>query len=320
MNTQERFSQARNTFNSSSRSRGFFDDLFGGGDIGDSPSSAKNIGKLKRGSSYEKSGDVGGSDLDFYKFRVERNANFSARLRSDSDNDDAIAITILDRNGNAVSSNGRFLFRNVNPGQSSRISISRLAKGDYFVRLESENGRNEDYDFELTRSRSNSSGDNFDDFDDFDDFDGSDGFGGGSGSFDDDGFDSGFGFDNGFGFSNDSQTIGTLRSGRRYSYSGAVGGSDVDFYRFDVDDISRFTASLDNRSNDPIAVSILDSSNNVVQTANGRFLFGNVEADSSATLFAPTLESGSYTVRVQSEVGSRENYRLALQRSDSLFI
>lgn len=284
MSIQKRFNQttsSRSVLNYQSRSflGGFFDNLFDS-DIGDTPARAKNIGTLKRGSSYKKSGDVGGRDLDFFKFRVDQTTRFSARLRSESGNNEPIAITILDKRGRAVSLNENFLFSNVEPGQTDTISVGNLPKGEYFVRLQSVNGSNEDYDLEISRARLTSD-DN----------------------------------DNGNG---DGQTIGRLQSGRRYNYSGVVGGRDIDRYQFSVDGTSRFTASLANDSNDPIAVSILDRNGAVVQTANGRFLFGNAESNDSVTLFAPTLPSGSYTARIQSAVGDRETYRLALSRS-SLF-
>lgn len=285
MDTQKRLKQntfSRNAFSYQSRSflGGFFDNLFSS-DVGNTPEKAKNIGTLKRGSSYKKSGDVGGSDLDYFKFRVDQTTSFSARLRSKSNNDQPIAITILDQRGDAVSVNGNFLFKNIEPGQTDTISVGGLPRGEYLVRLQSINGRDEDYDLELSRTRLSS---------------------GGSG-----------------GSSGNGQTIGQLQPGRRYDYSGWVGGRDIDLYRFNLDRTSRFTASLANDSNDPIAVSILDQNNDVVQTANGRFLFGNAESRDSVTLFAPTLPSGSYTVRVQSAVGNREAYRLALSRSSLFF-
>jgi Secretion system C-terminal sorting domain len=248
-------------------------------DIGDSRKKAKDIGTLKRGSSYKKSGDVGGDDLDFFKVKLDGTTDFSAQL-SNKDSGKPIAVTILDKKGKAVQRNGEFLFKNVNAGDTQTISVSGLPKGTYFIRLQSEEGSNESYKLKLSRSLSTDSGN------------GSNGSSKGN-----------------------RKELGSLDSDRRYDYSGSVGGSDVDFYNFNLNSNSRFEATLSNSSNDPIAVSILDSSDQTVKTTNGRFLFGNANANSDTRLFDPTLPAGKYKIRVQSDVGSNEDYRLSLRRS-----
>jgi hypothetical protein len=279
MNKRSKFNSAAQAYTASSRaSRDIFDDIFGG-DAGDSISNARRLGQLRRGSSFNRSGSVGRRDSDFFSFNVRNSIGFSAELENEGD-DEPIAITILDRQGNAVSNNGNLLFRNVEAGDTQTISVTNLPRGEYFVRLQSVNGSGEDYDLRLAGSAVGNGGN------------------GGSG---------------------DTRNIGRLARNRTYRYQGTVGGQDVDRYQFSLDRRSRFTTSLFNDSDDSIAVSILDSSNQVVQTDNGRFLFGNAEPGNSIDLFDPTLASGSYTVRVQSAVGSREEYELSLRRGGLLF-
>lgn len=255
--------------------RNFFDDLFGS-DAGGTLRTARDLGTLRSGSSFKRSGTVGGRDLDFFKFRVDRTTDFSAELNNRGDN--SIALTILDRSGNSITSAGNILFKNVEPGDDQTISTTRLPRGTYYARLQNTNGNRDSYDLRLRGSVSGGSG--------------------GSGS-------------------NDIRTLGNLSTGRRYQYSGSVGGSDTDLYGFSVNRPSRLTASLFNNGSNPIAVSLLDRNNRVVQTNNGRFLFANVESGNSGELFAPTLASGNYSLRVQSAVGNREPYQVSLRRSSS---
>lgn len=242
-------------------------------DAGDSLGTAQNLGTLRRGIA-RSSGTVGGSDLDFFRFKVDQTTAFSARLRNFSHRNQPIAVTILNRRGQAVELNQSFLFRNVAAGATDTITVNGLPKGEYFVRLQSVNGRNEAYDLELSRSAL-SGGDN----------------------------------------QNNTQNLGTLIRGRDYRYDGTVGGADIDSYQFNLDSNSRLTTTLFNSSNDPIAVSLLNRNNQVVQTASGRFLFGNAEPGATVELFAPTLATGEYRVRVQSAVGTQERYQLQLRRS-----
>ncbi|WP_088890841.1 T9SS type A sorting domain-containing protein [Leptolyngbya ohadii] len=251
-------------------------------DYGDSLKDAENVGSIKRGKSYDYSGDVGGRDLDFFKFKLDRRGSFSATLNNKSDGNQPIALTVLNRQGKVVRNNGKFLFANTEAGNSQTLSVSGLAKGTYYVRLQSENGRDEDYDLKLSQSGSGTSTPG----------------------------------------SNQSFNLGNLRPGDRLSQVGTVGGtSDIDFYSFSIDNTSRITARLSNTNltssstADAIAFSILDSQRRTVQTGSGRFLFANVEGGDSETLLAPALSSGNYFVRVQSAEGSNEPYRLSLERS-----
>ncbi|MBD1852146.1 pre-peptidase C-terminal domain-containing protein [Leptolyngbya sp. FACHB-711] len=246
-------------------------------DYGDSLKNAENIGSIKRGKSYDYSGDVGGDDLDFFKFKLDRRGKIFATLNNKSDRDEPIAISLLNRQGKVVKAQDNFLFANVEAGESQTISVRGLAKGTYFLRIQSENGRDEDYDLNLSQSGSSSPTPGFD----------------------------------------QSVNLGTLRPGDLFSESGTVGGSDVDFYRFSVDNTSRISARLSSSdfNADPIAFSILDSQRRTVMTESGRFLFSNVEGGDSDTLFAPTLASGTYYVRVQSEQGRNEPYQLLVERS-----
>ncbi|MBW4464821.1 MAG: hypothetical protein KME07_05190, partial [Pegethrix bostrychoides GSE-TBD4-15B] len=242
--------------------------------------SARNLGTLKSNSSFKRSGTVGGSDLDFFKFKLDRNTDLSAELNNRGD--DPIALTILDKSGNSVTNRNKILFQNVNPSDSQTLTTNRLPKGTYYIRLQNANGSRDSYDLRLKGFTSSSGS-------------------GGSGS-------------------NDIRNLGSLSSSKTYRYSGTVGSSDTDLYRFNISNRSRFSSSLFNNGSNPIALSLLDRNNRVVQTDNGRFLFANVGAGDEAELFAPTLASGSYSLRVQSAVGDRENYQVALRRSSaSLF-
>lgn len=260
-------------------------------DYGDSLKNAENVGSLKRGKSYSYSGDVGGDDLDFFKFKLDRRGSFSATLTNKSDGNQPIAITLLNRQGKVVKNSGKFLFANTEAGTSQTLSVTGLAKNTYYLRLQSANGRDEDYDLRLSPSSSTPG------------LPGLPGFPGNPGS-------------------NQSVNLGNLRPGDRLFQSGTVGGtSDIDFYSFSIDNTSRITANLSNSnftgssSRDAIAFSILDSQRRTVQTGSGRFLFANVEGGDSETLLAPALSSGTYFVRVQSAEGSNEPYRLSLERS-----
>ncbi len=247
-------------------------------DYGDSRQDAKDVGKLKQGKSYNYSGDVGGRDLDFFKFKLEKAGKFFASLTNKSDDNQPIAITLLNKNGKVIKNGDQFLFSNVDAGQTQALALDRLKAGTYYLRLQSEAGRDEDYDLKLSQSDSSGSS---------------------SGGF------------------NQSVNLGSLAAGGRFNRSGFVGGSDVDVYRFDVNNTSRIFATLDNPSTNanPIAISILNSQRSVVKTDSGRFLFSNVNAGAADTLFAPTLASGTYYIRVQSEVGRNEAYSLELSRS-----
>jgi hypothetical protein len=270
------------TLNSTRRSRGFLGGLFDR-DVGDSIRDAKDVGTLNNGRRYSRSGDVGGRDLDFYRVKFDRNTQFTARLKNENKDKDAIAMTILDNDGDAVqNANGRFLFRNIEAGKTKQIS-TRLSAGTYFVRLESAKGDNQDYDLELSASNS----------------------GGNSGN-----PGSELNFDR-------ARNLGRLQSGRTYRESGSVGGSDVDLFRFDTRRTSRILADLNNDGNDDVAFRILDSSGQTVRTANGNFLFANVRPDDTETILAPTLGAGTYYFAIQSSVGRNEDYDLRIRSSSA---
>jgi hypothetical protein len=120
-------------------------------DAGNSLNTAQNLGTLRRNST-RSSGTVGAADQDFFRFKVDQTTAFSARLRNSSRRNQPIAVTILNRRGQAVELNQSFLFRNVAAGATDTITVNGLPKGEYFVRLQSVNGRNEAYDLELSRT------------------------------------------------------------------------------------------------------------------------------------------------------------------------
>jgi hypothetical protein len=258
---------------------GFFDNLFGS-DYGDSLETAENVGRLKRGRSYNYSGDVGRRDLDFFRFRTRKRNALNITFTNDRDNSNPIAISMLNRQGQVVKTGDEFLFKNVNVGETSTLFINRLRKGTYFFRIQSAEGRNEDYDLNFSLSAPSTSA---------------------PGS---------------------ALTIGRLSPNQNYRFTGQVGGSDIDFYKFNVDTTSRFSTSLFNNnlssgfSNNSIAFSVLDDRQLPVRTGNGRFLFANVFPSRVETLFDPTLPPGDYYLRVQSDVGRDLTYQLSLSRSN----
>lgn len=248
-------------------------------DFGNTLGTAENVGSLKRRASYNYTGQVGGSDLDFFRFRVRnRRRPFSLSLNNNSQFRQPIAVTVLDQQGRPVVRNGSFLFKNIEAGQTGTISVPQLGKGTFFLRLQSATGRNEPYDlsFSLTQQQPPILG------------------------------------------SSRVTNLGTLQPSRTYNSIGRVGGAAVDLYRFNVNTLSRVSASLfsDRFNRSPIAFSILDSSRRTVQTDNGRFLFTNLNPGQTDRLFAPTLASGEYYLRVQSDVGRDEQYQFSLVRSN----
>lgn len=254
--------------------------LFGPGDYGDSMDDAKEVGTLRRSKNYDYSGDVGGDDLDYFEFKLDQRSPFSVKLRHEEDRGEPIAISILNKKGQVVKRDGKFLFANVEAGETETLSTSRLGKGNFYLRIQSEEGDNEDYEVDFSLNTSLSSGDDDNDL--------------GSG-----------------------KNLGTLTSGQSYTYDDKVGGSDIDFYQFNLQQTSRISALLSSpfSNTESIAFSILDSQKQTVRTNSGRFLFDNLEPGESSTLFAPTLAAGSYYVRVQSDVGRNLDYKLRLRRS-----
>lgn len=286
MNKSSFRTSTRNSLSTSNRrNNGLFGTgLFGPGDYGDSIGDAKEVGKLKLGKSRNYSGDVGGDDLDFFEIEIDNRGEFKAKLDHRENDGDPIAISLLNRNGQVVRSKGQQAFKNIEPDDEGSLSVSGLAKGKYYVRIQSDDGDNESYRLRLSLNDSNG--------DDDDDDDSS---------------------------NSDTRSLGKLTPGRSYNFTGRVGGSNRDLYNFNVDKTSRVAFALTNDSSDDksIAFSVLNSRKEVVRTSNGRTLFDDVDADDNATLFASNLESGNYSVRVQSQVGSNEPYKLRITRSQS---
>ena len=254
---------------------------FGRSEFGDTRDDAKDVGTLKSGKSYSFSGDVGGDDLDFFKFKLSNRNSFSAKFKNNSDGNQPIAISVLDTRGNAVKgSNGKFLFSNVKALKTSTLKESGLSAGTYFLRVQSAQPRSKDEDYELSLSVGKSS-------------DGSS-----SGSID------------------SAQSLGSLDLGQTRSGSGSVGSNDTDFFKFDIGGTSRVVTRLTNDSfNQPIALTVLDRSGNPVKKTNGSSLFVNVNDGETGSILAPTLSSGTYYLRFTSAEGSGERYSFSVQRS-----
>jgi hypothetical protein len=260
---------------------GFLGGLFSR-EPGDSIDKAKSIGTLSRSRSYSKSGEVSKKDPDFFSFKVDGTTSITARLKNENKDKSPIAMTILDRSGESVSDNGRFLFRNIQPGGTKQITAS-LSSGTYYVRLTSAKGKKQDYDFDLSASSSIGSGGS-----------------GGSGS-----------------NLGDVENLGVLRSGRTYRESGNVGGdSNIDSYRFTIDRTSRVFADLSNNGNDDIAFRLVNNSGETVRRSNGNLLFANVRPDDDDRILASTLGAGTYSFVITSSGGRSEDYSLGVNQSD----
>lgn len=248
-------------------------------EFGDSRDDAKDVGTLKSGKSYNFSGDVGGKDLDFFKVKLGKRTSFSVKLKNDSDGNQPIAISILNTSGQTVKgSNGKFLFSNIKAGKKFTLTEPKLAAGTYFVRVQSADGKDEDYDIKLFTGSSSDDGSSLD----------------------------------------NAKNLGSINLGQTKSGFGSVGTDDTDLYKFSIGDTSRVLTRITNDSFDqPIALTILDRQGKAVKKSNGGLLFANVEEDDTATLLAPTLEAGTYYLRFTSAEGNGEDYSFSIKRSGS---
>ena len=246
-------------------------------EFGNTTDKAKNLGTLNSGNIRSFSGDVGGKDLDFFKFKFDKTNQFSAKLENNSNGNQPIAITVLNKRGRAVTgSNGKPLFANVEAGQTLDLNESQLGSGTYYLRVQSAEGRNEDYSLKLGIGSSASSG----------------------------------------GSLSDARDLGNLSIGQSQSGGGSVGSNDTDLYKFGIGGTSRMVFQLANDSlNNPIALTVLDSSGKTVRKNNGSFLFLNVNSGDSGSLIAPTLPSGTYFLRLTDQNGSSDPYSFRVTRS-----
>ena len=118
--------------------------IFGSSAPGSSPDSAKNIGTLSR--SYSFSGDVGGRDLDHFKFKISNKRDF--RIAIENEGNRNIITSLLDSKGELLFIRNNPLSVVVRPDKESGFIVRNLKKGTYFVRLSS-GGRGEDYNMSL---------------------------------------------------------------------------------------------------------------------------------------------------------------------------
>lgn len=149
-------SQSTRFFNATSSSRGFLG--IGGGDIGNTIDKAKDVGLLKKGTGiYKHSEDVGGTDLNFFKFKLDSTTLFSARLKNQkrSGETSLSSLTIVTSSGATVKgSDGKSLFKNnIQAGTTKSISTN-LAAGTYYIRLQSPEGSGQNYKLRLAASAS----------------------------------------------------------------------------------------------------------------------------------------------------------------------
>lgn len=118
--------------------------LFGSAAPGSSPNSAKNIGTLGR--SYSYAGDVGGPDLDHFRFKLSTKRDF--RIAVENEGRRNIITSLLDSDGQLLFIRNKPLSVVVRPDKESGFIVRNLRQGTYFVRLSS-GGRGEDYRMSL---------------------------------------------------------------------------------------------------------------------------------------------------------------------------
>lgn len=125
---------------------------FGGIGSGSNVGDTQNLGRLQSGRTYRESGSVGGdSDVDSYRFTIDRTSRVFSELSNNGNND--IAFRLLNTNGETVkTSSGNFLFANVNRNDDERLLAPTLEAGSYAFVIQSKVGRNEDYSFRLEQS------------------------------------------------------------------------------------------------------------------------------------------------------------------------
>jgi hypothetical protein len=136
----------------SNQARGGFLGLFGRRDVGDTIDKAKDIGTIKRGGVFKASGDVGGKDLDFFKFKSDVPLSFSARLDNNSSkrDKDPVTLTFVDKSGKAImGTDGKGLMQTIKAGKTNTVT-STLAAGTYYIRLESTAGKDQNYKLRLS--------------------------------------------------------------------------------------------------------------------------------------------------------------------------
>jgi hypothetical protein len=144
--------QSNRSLNSSRKVLG----VFGRNDIGDTIDKAKNARLLKQGSGvFKSSGDVGGQDLDFFKFKIDTSTVFTARLENKSrKNDrDPISLSVVSGDGMTLKgADGKLLSRDsISAGATDTISTT-LSPGIYYIRLESVKGTDQNYKLRLATS------------------------------------------------------------------------------------------------------------------------------------------------------------------------
>jgi hypothetical protein len=122
--------------------------LFHNNDVADRIEDARNIGKLSKSSSYTNRGDVGGrNDRDYYTFKVKKAGTIKLKI-DHIDRDDPITVSIVNRQERVLSVNGKRLITEIDPREKGKLS-ARLQKGTYYLKIESEDGRNQDYRLSL---------------------------------------------------------------------------------------------------------------------------------------------------------------------------
>jgi hypothetical protein len=146
------FQPDRSLMSSSNHSRKVLG-VFGRNDVGNTIDTAKNARLLKQGSGvFKHSGDVGGQDLDFFKFKIDTSTVFTARLQNKSRKNDRDPIALSIVNGDNLMLNGadgKPLSRgSISAGTTDTISTT-LNPGVYYIRLESVKGTDQNYKLRL---------------------------------------------------------------------------------------------------------------------------------------------------------------------------
>lgn len=132
--------------------------LFGDGD--DSISSARDLGRLR--SSLDDDGRVSENDADYYKFTLKKNGVVKFNFKNSGD--ESIRFSIVNKRDRIISVDGRRLFAEVDNGDKAKFN-ARLSKGTYFIRIDTEEGRSERFNFKLKLTSSQNNNNNNDDDD-----------------------------------------------------------------------------------------------------------------------------------------------------------
>ena len=137
----QKFMQMRQSEFSTRINRSRF--LFGDGD--DSIDNANSIGKLSK-SSFEDNGRVSEDDPDYYKFKLKNRGSLKFNFKNRGE--ESIQFSVVDRRDRVISVNGKRLFAEIDRDDKGNLN-TRLREGTYYIRVETEDGDNEQFSLKL---------------------------------------------------------------------------------------------------------------------------------------------------------------------------